>query len=372
MARWLLTSALAVAWETLAQAQTPARSRHADGDHHPQDRGPAGAAGAGAEDREAPRRQGAHGSEGPGHGRGLHAGGHEAADADPAAGDAGAGRRLRQCNRHHDVGDGLPQAKPRTVDPLLGGKAMPQPTATQPQEYPTLLGKLRQNTPAAPAPTAPAKQSAISTALFGSHDTPKQPTPTLVGKLTDKPAAPVTATTKAATFGGGSQPVETPTLASKLFGDKPQPHVNPPKQSAVQSNIIRPAAVSMTPPPHQAAAATGAGHRAAAGGAAGRGAPADPHRCEGAELPGRAGQGDDHEADRGDRQGASHRSPPTNRLEAANALAACPMAGMVEVRQIIAEAATATPCRWCGPTASSSSRRCSTTSRTTSSTSPAW
>ncbi len=253
------------------------------------------------------------------------------------------------------LGSNLPQARSRTSDPLLGGTVMPQTqTQPQPQEYPSLLGKLRQQRQDA-QPAVPGKQSAISKALLGSHDTPRQPLPTLAGRLTENSSSPSTPrptyNSRAAVFGGGSQSVETPTLASKLFGDKPivtkpvtPSRFQPQPQQQVHSNIIRPAAVATTPPPRIAVkpepVMTTPPQQVLQQVESLEPIRTDPTEPNFQVVPVKAmTMKQIEEIVRELRSNAR----PTHRLEAADALAASPMAGMIEVRQIIAEASYRDP-----------------------------
>jgi hypothetical protein len=291
----------------------------------------------------------------------------------------------------------LPQAKPRTSDPLMPGTIVPASAATTarpvaryengpaPQtthtEYPTLVGKLRGNaTPAPSTPATPGKQSAISAALLGKYPTEPaaQPTPTLMNRLGEnRPTAPATTsqstvptTTTPAPSGGiksalfgtpGEAPVENPTLMGKLFGDKPAAAV--PSNAVVQSpppvrsNMIRPNAIAsgnakfMTPPATVGAAPVNTAPilepRMTPVSVA---PPAMPVAVQPASYTPQSTDSRDPNfhvkpaepmtmkqiEDQVKELRMNQR--PSKRMDAATALANGPMANMVEVRQILAEA----------------------------------
>lgn len=261
----------------------------------------------------------------------------------------------------------LPTAKPRNIDPLLGAAPMAQRPNPEPatQQYPTLVGKLRENRAAAaaaqtPSPTSHKPQSAISAALFGSYDTAPQQTPTLVGRFSEKSTAPAAVAAgqpangiKAALFGNETQTTaQTPTLMNKLFGDKPAPVpttvANSPvrPQTAPPSNLIRPQATSTQPAPRLVMAP--AAHTEPV---QPKLAPAmetasltpvstdarDPNFHVVPPRPMTMKQIEDMVKD------LRMHAKPSSRVEAAQALANCPMSGMVEVRQILAEASYRDP-----------------------------
>jgi hypothetical protein len=269
----------------------------------------------------------------------------------------------------------LPLAKPRQSDPLLGQAPSTMPSTSNvptPQStYPTLVGKLRENRTAAEiAPTtstvAP-QQSAMSKALFGNYSDPPQQQSTLVGRITEpSPAKPATTVAssgglKAAVFGTPTnQPAETPTLMGKLFGDKPDATTMPtPPTQAVRppsTGIIRPNAAATNGPARIATAIPVIEQPVAYAPMAApvmpkpviqqaeavslrpiSTDPRDPNFTVVPPKPMTMKQIEDMVKD------LRMHHKPSSRLEAANLLANCPMAGMVEVRQILAEASYRDP-----------------------------
>lgn len=267
------------------------------------------------------------------------------------------------------VPSNLPQARPRNFDPLLGNTApMPSSRTSTPTqtEFPTLVGKLRNNaTPAPSLPPGAKPQSAISTALFGSYS---EPTPQpLVGKFNEAPGtvkSPAPSNTtglKAAVFGSpASPPVETPTLMGKLFGDSPatapaKSVIRPAPTQVVkhQANVIRPNAVPAVP---AATARMTIATPPAPALEPARPAITQVHQVEPAAslAPVSMDSRDPNfhvvppkpmtmkQIEEMVKDLRMHHKP-SQRVEAANALASCPMAGMVEVRQILAEASFRDP-----------------------------
>ena len=263
---------------------------------------------------------------------------------------------------------GLPQAKARNADPLLGGSpaaaagtTRPSTTPVQP-EIPTLVGRLKKTSAPAAAtatPAAPSTQSGVSKALFGDYNSVPATQPTLAGRFSE-PTNAKPATTTVATA-----PAATPTLMGKLFGDtssapaqplvasKPAPTTTVAK--APTATVFRPNAVPepvrttaiaapvmpAVPPVQTVAVATP------------KMVPAqpveqvslqptstDPRDPNFHVVPVKAmtmKQIEDLVKD------LRMHHKPSQRVEAAKALAASPMAAMVEVRQILAEASYRDP-----------------------------
>jgi hypothetical protein len=272
----------------------------------------------------------------------------------------------------------LPLAKPRQSDPLLGQALSTMPatsnTPAPQQQYPTLIGKLRENkaTTTTTDTTTPQSQSAMSRALFGNYSDPPQQQSTLVGRITEpSPAKPATTTVassgglRAAVFGTPTnQPAETPTLMGKLFGDKPDgtpmpvPATTPPTQVVrpPSTGIIRPNAAATNGPARVAVSMPIIEQQVAIAPMAApvmpksviqqaeaisltpiSTDPRDPNFTVVPPKPMTMKQIEDMVKD------LRMHHKPSSRLEAANSLANCPMAGMVEVRQILAEASYRDP-----------------------------
>jgi hypothetical protein len=288
----------------------------------------------------------------------------------------------------------LPAARSRASDPLMPGAnaatIVPVNSGMPTTEYPTLVGKLRghRSTPVAAAPqpvtinspyAAPQpakKQSSLHAALFGRYDeAPSQPT-TLVGRMTGSTTQPTTTAMPGPATAISTPPApgirqtllghsnsavptqETPTLVGKLFGDKPIPVATAPlsqgviRPSAVASSNSRimpvaavPAALSaetnpvLTPlsvmPPSVPAVPVSGPVSVPVQPASYTPTSTDSRDPNFHVIPAKAMTMKQIEEQVKELR---MNQRPSKRMEAANALAAGPMSGMVEVRQVLAEA----------------------------------
>lgn len=259
----------------------------------------------------------------------------------------------------------LPQARPRNLDPLLAnspasmaGASKSNPAPAPQPEYPTLIGKLRKSNPSpaappatvTPPPMSPSKQSPVSVALFGAHGTPPQPQPTLVGRFSAPSNANPVSQTPVNQTAQQSIQQPMPTLMGKLFGDRPAPAVAPPvTASKPPASVIRPNAVPVMEPIRTVAlqpVATPVTETVATT----MPKPVieqvsltpekDPYEPNFAIVPVKAMTMQQIGELVNDLR-MHHK--PSQRVQAAIALSTSPMAGMVEVRQILAEASYRDP-----------------------------
>lgn len=260
---------------------------------------------------------------------------------------------------------GLPQARPRNADPLLGGSPAAAAGTTRPAaqpEIPTLVGRLKKTSTPATTTATPSTQSGVSKALFGDYNSVPATQPTLAGRFSEPTNAKPTTTTVA------TAPVASPTLMGKLFGDsssappqplvasKPAPTMTVAK--APTATVFRPNAVpepvrtaAIAPPlmptmpvaqpiqpvavatpkivPAQPVEQVSLNPVSTD--------PRDPNFHVVPVKPMTMKQIEDLVKD------LRMHHKPSQRVEAAKALAASPMAAMVEVRQILAEASYRDP-----------------------------